>query len=253
MHECLMDTPRLVLLIFLLTYLFASPDNHRPTVLQQQELEYLITLERQALDLFNSTSYGDFDVAQGRWVNLTGLRQNDSYAWDLLPRIQERVREQQRDILNASPLLHSDHSSQSIFKIEDGKIWLEDHNGTATSEIPWGCMYENVTGIVRGDWVRSRVAKNYTPPELNLTSLTPEIVYSTDQFKRNITGREGKLRIKLEEMEKNGSQEAALVREIRAEIVIKDENSSGDGWEMTLYGIHYLKQGGILLATTSRR
>lgn len=248
-----MDAPRIILLIFFLLFLFASPDNQRPTASQQQELEYLLTQERQALDLLNSTSYGDFDATQGRWINVTGLRQNDSYAWDLLPRVQERVREQQRDILNASPLLHSDHSSRPNVKTEGGKIWLEDTNGTATSEIPWGDMYENVTGIIRGRWVRSRVAKNYTPPELNLTSLTPEIVYSTEHFKHNITGREGNLRIKLEEREKEGSQEAGSVREIRAEIVIKDENSSGDGWEMTLHGVHHLRQGGILLATTGRR
>lgn len=248
-----MDTPRIILLIFLLLFLFASPDNQRPTASQQQELEYLLTQERQALDLLNGTSYGDFDASQGRWINVTGLRQNDNYAWDLLPHVQERAREQQRDILNASPLLHGDRSFRSSFKTDAGKIWLENYNGTATSEIPWGGMYENVTGIIRGSWVRSRVAKNYTPPKLNLTSLTPGIAYSTEQFKRNITGREGNLRIKLDEKEKEGPQEAGSAREIRAEIVIKDENSSGDGWEMTLHGIHYLRQGGILLATTGRR
>lgn len=248
-----MDTPRIVLLIFLLLFLFASPDDRGPSASQQRELEYLLTQERRALDLLNSTSYGDFDPSQGRWINVTGLRQKDNYAWDLLPRVQERAREQQLDILNASPLLHGDRSSGSKYRTENGKIWLEDYNGTATSKNPWGGLYENVTGIVRGHWVRSRIAHSYTPPELNLTSLAPGIAYSTEQFKRNITGRDGNLRIKLEEKEMDRSHKAGLVREIRAEIVIKDENSSGDGWEMTLHGIHYLRQGGILLATTGKR
>lgn len=248
-----MDTPRIVLLIFLLLFLFASPDTQRPSASQQRELEDLLAQERRALVLLNSTDYGSFDATQGRWINVTGLRQNDNYAWDLLPRVQERAREQQRDILNASPLLHGDRSSGSDFRTKDGKIWLEDYNGTATSQIPWGGLYENVTGIIRGHWVRSKVADNYTPPELNLTSLAPGIVYSTEQFKRNITGREGNLRIKLEEKDKDQTHEVGLVREIRAEMVIKDENSTGDGWEMTLHGIHYLRQGGILLATTGKR
>lgn len=248
-----METVRIYVCILFLLFLFVSPDNQRPSASQQQELEYLLTQERQALDLLNSTSYGDFDATQSRWINATGLRQSDKYAWDLLPRVQERAREQQCDILNASPWLHGGRSSRSNFKIEDGEIWLDDYNGTVTSNIQWSGLYENVTGIIRGHWVRSKVTKNYTPPELNLTSITPGIDYSTEQFKRNITGREGNLRIKLEEKEKDRSPEAGLVREIRAQIVIKDENSSGDGWEMTLHGIHYLSQGGILLATTGRR
>ena len=248
-----MDTPRIVLLIFLLLFLFASPDTQTPSASQQRELEYLLTQERQALDLLNSTNYGDFDATQGRWINVTGLRQNDNYAWDLLPRVQERAREQQRDILHASHLLHSDRSSGSNFGTKDGKTWLGDYNDTATSKFPWGGLYENVTGIIRGHWVRSKVADHYTPPELNLSSLAPAITYSTEQFKRNITGREGNLRIKLEEKEKDRLHKAGLAREIRAEMVIKDENSSGDGWEMTLHGIHYLRQGGILLATTGKR
>lgn len=248
-----MDTPRIVLLIFLLLFLFASPDNQRPSASQQRELEYLLTQERQALDFLNSTKYEDFDAIQGRWINVTGLRQTDNYAWDLLPRVQERAREQQRDVLNASPFLRGDRSSSSTFKSKDGKIWLEDYNGTATSKIQWGGLYENVTGIVRGHWARSRVADHYTPPKLNLTSVAPGIAYSTEQFRRNITGREGNLRIKLEENEKDRLHEAGLVREIRAEMLIKDENSSGDGWEMTLHGIHYLRQGAILLVTTGKR
>lgn len=248
-----MDTPRIVLLIFLLLFLFASPDTQRPSTSQQRELEHLLTEERQALDLLNSTNYGGFDATQRRWINVTGLRQDDNYAWDLLPRVQERAREQQRDILNASPLLHDDRSSSSNFRINDDKIRLEDNNGTTASKIPWGGLYENVTGIIRGHWVRSRVAENYTPPVLNLTSPAPRIAYSTEHFKRNITGREGNLRIKLEEKEIDLLPEAGLVRELRAEMVIKDENSNGDGWEMTLHGIHYPKQGGILLATTGQR
>lgn len=248
-----MDTPRIVLLVFLLLFLFASPDTQRPSASQQRELEYLLAAERHALNLLNSTNYGDLDATQDRWINVTGLRQDDNYAWDLLPSVQERAREQQRDILNGASLLPDGRTSSPTFTAKDGRVRLAEHNGTEASISPWGGVYENITGIIRGHWVRSKVAENHASPIVNLTSFAPQVTYSTQQFKRNITGREGNLRIKLEEKESNLSPDNGLVRELRAEMVIKDENSSGDGWEMTLHGIHYPEQGGILLATTGQR
>lgn len=249
-----MDAPRIVLLIFLLLFLFASPDNQRPSISQQRELEYLLADEQQALDLLNSTQYGDFDATEGRWINVTGLRQDDNYAWDLLPRIQERARNQQRDILAGSPSLHDDRSSILPLILSNGEQSVEDGNGTTDTKLLRGGFYENVTGVIRGHWVRSKVADDTTPPILNLTSLVPRITYSTQHYNRNITGRDGKLRIKLEEKGRNDlAHDAGLVRELRAEMIIKDETSSGDGWEMTLHGVHYPRQGGILLATTGQR
>jgi transmembrane E3 ubiquitin-protein ligase len=249
-----MDAPRIVLLIFLLLFLFASPDTQRPSLSQQRELEHLLADERQALDLLNSTQYGDFDAPEGCWINVTGLRQDDKYAWDLLPRVQERARKQQRDILAGSPLLQDERSSTLPSILNDGEQSAEDANGTADAKFARGGCYENVTGIIRGHWVRSKVADNTTPPILNLTSLVPRITYSAQNYNRNITGRDGNLRIKLEEKGRNDlAHETGLARELRAEMTIKDESSSGDGWEMTLHGVHYPRQGGILLATTGQR
>lgn len=245
-----MDTPRIILLALLIFFLFASPDTRRPSASQQQELEDLLAAERQALDLLNGTNYGDFDPQQGRWINVTGLRHEDNYAWELLPRVQERAREQQRDILNGSPWLHDESST---FTIEDGRVKLKDENGTTDSTSPWDSVYNNVTSIIRGHWVRSRVADNHTPPTINSSAPAPGIASSTQNFKYNVTGREGNLRIKLEENESTLSTQAELVRRIRAEMIIKDENSSGDGGEVTLHGIHYPQQGSMLLTTTGQR
>ena len=239
-----MDTPRIVLLVFLFLFLFAFPDSQRPSASQQHELEHLLAAERQALDLLNSAKYADFDPTQGRWINVAGLRHSDQFAWDLLPRVQERARQQQRDILKGSSWPQEQRSSGSL-------PLAKDENGTAESTAPWRGVYNNVTGSIRGHWVRSRVADMYTPPSLNLTSLG--IAYPAEQFKYNISGREGHLRFKLEEKASSLSSQTELVRELHAEMTIQDENSRSEGWELTLHGIHDLAQGDILLATTGQR
>ena len=88
-----MDLPRTVLLIFLIIFLLASPDGRRATPSQQRQLPKLTLAEEYALDLLGRTHYGDFDVAKGKWMNVTGLRLDDGYAWELLPDVQARARE----------------------------------------------------------------------------------------------------------------------------------------------------------------
>ena len=236
-----MDTPRLVLLVVVLVFLFVSPNSQIPSISQQQGLRRLLLDEQQALIISSNTIYDDFNPDENRWINITGLRQQDNYAWSLFPRVKERALEQYRTIathlsLDEPPQEHNASSASS----EE----LYEHTS----------VYQNVTGIVRGQWTRSHIADGFVPPSLNLTSIAPHITYSTHDYSRNITGQDGNVRIKLDEKDSDMfllNNES--VREIRAEMMIKDEKSKGDGWEVTLHGIHYPELGGIILATTGQR
>lgn len=256
-----MDTPRLALVVFLLVFLFLSPNSRVPSLSQQRELEDSIQEERHALDILNTSSYGGLDAANGRWLNVTGLRHGDGYAWASLPKVQERAKEQLQSVLDAfgNPS-HFENGSLALIDSDPG-----DDSTSVRAEAVLSSMkpfhspapiYQNVTGIVRGTWTRSQVEQGIVAPSLNLSTLAPRIGYVTQNCDRNITGSSGDLRIQIEEQNSktlSTYEDFNLARNVKVQMTIKDESSSGDGWEITLHGVHYPMQGGLVLSTTSEK
>jgi len=253
-----MDTPRTVLLVFLILFVFLSPDTQQPTPSQQREVDHLISDEHHALEVLNDSRYGDLDTAEGRWLNVTGLREEEGYIWGALPRVQERAREHLWRVLRDEGFWKLDGGKDDrVRKMMDG----EGKNPTPmnrswTGEI-WDDMlpiYQNVTGIVRGEWVRSPISAGMRAPRINLTTSVPELAYATQEYNRNITGNGGKLQFKLDEKRSEEmSTDNGSVREISAQVTIKDDTSSGDGWEIAMHGMHYPDFGGIVMSTTSEK
>ena len=256
-----MDTPRIALVVFLLLFLFISPDSQAPSLAQQHDVGHSILQERQALDLLNTSSYGGFDATNSRWLNVTGLRQDDGYAWNLLPEVQKGAKEQLQNICNSFEFtsIFKNASSPSGSPVDDG----EEKNivdKILSSMKPFydpAPLYQNVTGIIRGEWARSKIGEGVAPPLLNLSALNPRVGYVSNNYNRNITGRSGDLRFHIDEGNGDdytlGLGDDGLVRELKATMTIKDESSSGDGWELSLFGVHYPLQGGIVLSTTSEK
>ena len=256
-----MDSPRVALVVFLLLFLFLSPDSQAPSLSQQRDIDYSIVTERQALDILNLSSYGGFGPTNNRWLNITGLRQNDGYAWDLLLAVQNRAKEQLKNICNAFEFT-------SLFNNASLPAGIPANNGhdqdtvdkILSSMKPFyipAPLYQNITGIVRGQWTRSKIGKEWPSPSLNLSVLTPRTGYVSQNYNRNISGGSGDLRLQIHEGNgvdfKLGLEDDGLVRDVKATMTIKDESSSGDGWEMSLFGVHYPLQGGIVLSTTSEK
>ena len=245
-----METPRVVLLIFILIFLFVSPETRSPSLSQRYELDQLITEERYAVNLLNSSHYGHLNTASNGWINVTGFREEDGYAWGLLPQVQARAREISQKALDTWGFLPSNGGSGY-----QGRVSGASHNVSSSMNLPIApALFRNVTGIIRGHWARSKIAEGSVPPELNLTAIAPRVTYVTTEFGRNVTGKYGDLRIRLDERdsEKLGSDQE-LVREISAQLTIKDDKSSGDGYDMMLHGVHYPEDGSILLSTTSQK
>ena len=112
-------------------------------------------------------------------------------------------------------------------------------------------FYRNVTGSVRGEWIRSEVTEGFQPPVLNVSAIS-SVPYASTQYDRNISGERGHLTIKFNEKNADSVRlGSANARAIMAEMTIQDERSSGDGWELTLHGVHYLESGAVLLSTSS--
>ncbi|MCJ1336429.1 hypothetical protein MMC09_001705 [Bachmanniomyces sp. S44760] len=252
-----MDAPRAVLIVFLLIFIFVSPDTRPPTPVQQFNLRQLVVEERQAVDLLNSSSYGDLEPGRDQWINVTGLRENDGYAWDLLSKVQERAREQMNHILGPARGPQQTLGGGTIRRNDVA----EDHARTTINvseavhmEGPGIAIYQNMTSILRGRWIRSKIEQGSRSLAINLTALAPRVTYITREFDRNITGSEGDLRIKLDEKSSTAYiTESDISREIRAELIVKDETSTGDGWQIALHGVHYPKVGGAVLTTSSEK
>ena len=256
-----MDTPRLALVVFLLLFLFISPDSQAPSLSQQHDVSHSIIEERQALDILNTSAYGGLDATNNRWLNVTGLRQKDGYAWSLLPDVQEAARGQLQHICNALEFTSVfKNKSLSFGKATDDGDGQNTANRILSTMNPFSNLaplYQNVSGIIRGEWTRSKIGEGLASPSLNLSALTPRVGYLSNTYNRNITGRSGDLRFHIHEASdvdfKLESEDGGLVRDLKATMTIKDESSSGDGWEMSLYGVHYPLQGGIVLSTTSEK
>ncbi|KAN0110469.1 hypothetical protein V8E51_006856 [Hyaloscypha variabilis] len=241
---------RVVLIIVLLFFLYASPDPGPPPGFPTAR-DYAaerIAVSRRSLDILNITKWQDFSPKgpdtpkheAPRYLNLTGFREDDDYAWERLDAFRKRSSE------------YSDEA-RGKWRGVDG-----NENGLMPN------VYENVTGIVAGRWVRRTADINGEPRKraMNLTEITPETDWAfqgEEYWIRNITGNEGKLMLRLDEkqVDEVGSFEDLslspihAVRSAVATLTIQDETSSGDGWEMRLHGLHWPKQGTMLFTTTS--
>ena len=88
-----METPRLAVLILVLLFLLWSPGRPRPALSRDRDLEEAVREERQSLSVLEHSIYGALDVTSNHWLNLTGLKQHDEYAWYLLPEVQNRAKQ----------------------------------------------------------------------------------------------------------------------------------------------------------------
>ncbi|OKL55776.1 hypothetical protein UA08_08894 [Talaromyces atroroseus] len=178
-------------------------------------------------------------LVRHKWLPIPGLRQNDSYSWDLLPQAQQRARRNMRLALNSGgidspPELDSSDEAPSV--------------NVSSLSLP---VYHNVTGKLRGDWIRHPLPHE---SHLNVTALVQEYDFVTQEFGLNITGDSGRLYVDFVEGDDHQIGDLGLpVREIRADLAIESDASWGSTWYMGTYGLHFPDQGAIILTTTSEK
>jgi transmembrane E3 ubiquitin-protein ligase len=239
-----MDSRGTFLFVLIVLSLFLNSQVRPPLIDHDKEHQRQVAEEQHALQLLNESRYGDFDAAADRWLLIPGLRRNDSYFWDLLSSAQDRAR---RDLRAALASAGISVPGPLVVQDENVSLNLTDIN------LP---VYRNVTGKLRGDWVRQRL-QDSTPsirPSLNITRPRRENEYTTRDFGLNITGDFGILYLELREG--NGEellQGRSRVREIRADLAVESGSSFGNTWYMSLYGVHFPELGQIILATTSEK
>jgi len=223
--------PRAVAVIIVVLLLLYYSNTQPSSSGHEKQIQVVVAEQRVALRVLNTSVYEDFPaetIVQDKWLNLTGFRESDNYAWRLLPQAQERARYQLEHVA--------------------GKEGLDLLDGTSSSTLFY---YQNVTGWVLGRWVRSRITDGIQAPHVNLSAVAPDVAYATTKYGRNITGSGGKIQLRLSE--KPSSTNNFNITNISARLTLQDESSYGDGWEIVLHGVHFRDCGGILLSTTSEK
>lgn len=226
--------PRSILFIIVLLLLINSPEQpgQQPYNFRNR-YDDIISHERNELDVLNRTRYGDFDAPNHKWLNISGLNEEDGFDWEVLAPVQQRAKQRVKESLgdSAESYLNGD--------IENA------------SKIP---MYRNISGYVQGEWARSPLAKIRHPSDVNTTALL-DYPFPMAEYDRNLTGASGHVRLHIEETDGPiRTDENGTVSEIKARIIVGDDDSMGDNWwEFILHGVHYPRSGSSILTTTSEK
>ncbi|KAF2102765.1 hypothetical protein NA57DRAFT_31872 [Rhizodiscina lignyota] len=228
--------PRAVVLLILLILLLFSPDPQTQSLPQRFRFDDVLDREFYALNVLNHSSYGDFEPSHDRWLNISGFRKSDGFAWEALDEVKERVRGKIEWVIDAD----------AAHRFPDSP----DEQEGFRARLP---LYRNISGFARGTWVRSSKVTDVHTPTLNRTALGISSMYGNQPFNRNITGDSGSVKFHFDERGLEFLQEKDGVKESKAQLTIHDESSSGEGWEMKLHGVHFLESGLMVMTTTSEK
>lgn len=264
-HQENMRVLGVILLIFWLTT--SSGDGQGGYFATPFLTQERLARQRDAFGVLNSTAWGDFnpqlaaDPPNGteatHYLNITGFRQADNFAWEDLGRFKERSLEWSR---NTRPMLPAPTG-------ENGEP-LEGSKETSAWDLGiGGSVWQNATGLVKGPWIRRDGTVNRTWSDYNFTAMTPSIAWAGThgEWNRNVTGAEGSMQLRLEDKKRHVTYDdevvdvendllstGGFVREIAAGLTIEDPGS-GSTYEMRLHGVHWPHQGNMLLTTTSEK
>ena len=244
------ENARALFVIILIFWLLTSPDNSAGLMGIPSQTAERLDRQRQAHGVLNSTQWGDFAPRLGadqtdttpRYLNLTGFREEDGFAWEDLGRFRDRCTEWSR----------SSHGLSS----NGENLW-----DLGLTEPTW----QNVSGVVHGDWVRRPGSVERQATSYNLSETTPTVPWMGTQvdWSHNVTGQHGKIILHLRDKNKSveyedhegdsGPKSGGLAREITATVTMQDEATSSSSWDMKFHGVHWPGQGVILLTSTSEK
>ncbi|KAI5867327.1 hypothetical protein GGS23DRAFT_547839 [Durotheca rogersii] len=238
----LQDNRGTLFLLLLLFWLATSPDSNPGFIAGPALVKSRLARQREALGILNSTQWGDFaprragnpPEAESKYLNLTGFREEDGYAWEDFQRFQNRCEE-----------------------------WSANAVGIPEASVP---VWQNATGIIRGLWHRANTSSPRYHSSYNLSQISPGVTWSGyhSEWTRNATGTDGRMLVRIEDYEDGATEPEEVdklvlekaeikAREVAATINVDDADGTGSSWEMRLHGVHWPRQGVMLFTTTSEK
>lgn len=226
-----------ILLLILLLYFSGQPQSY-PIIISRPQAEDAIAQQRLNLETLSGSHYGDLDVEKGKWLNLTGLKEDHGYAWDLLPRVKHKVKEQVSHVLARGGLL--DNADPNLAE-----------GGIDGIKVP---AYRNATGWMSGQWIRSKQTGADLIRHVNLSAIVPSAMYLSPTYRRNITSAWGKVQLRLiEEDDVRVAENNDTARHVKADLELMESEGIGKRWSIHLHGVHFEDTGRIILTTTSEK
>lgn len=232
--------PRSFLFFIILLLLINSPEPQQQSFSTRSRYDELIQREWDQLDVLNRTRYGDFDINRKKWLNVSGCRADDGFAWDLLPNVRAKA---------------NSHGEQAL-----GNTWKSVLDGTMQQhDLEEGKLpvYRNLSGYVQGQWARDSRSRVRHPQDMgNSTHLAHDpFTNAPMEFDRNLTGPGGPVRVHFTQSEgKMRTDVNETIGEISAKVVVGDDESfGGNWWEFYVHGVHFKESGHAVLTTTSER
>lgn len=219
-----MEGPRIVIVFILLFFLWSSPDRRVVSLNNEAENRRLSGRKNDTFDSLTQSRYGDLiDADIG--LNLTGLRPDDGFHWEVLPEALNLAREQ---------------------RVES---WA-GHDQNAP-------IYRIIDGEIRGNYRLLPLTSLNTNKTVNLTTIDPHAEYFSHVYDRNVTDSTGALTLDLEGIPSSRSSERSsddALREVRAAATISgDRIASSSASNIMLRGLHHPGTGSVVLTTWSRK
>ncbi|KHN95747.1 Zinc finger, RING/FYVE/PHD-type [Metarhizium album ARSEF 1941] len=238
-------------ILFLIWVFFPEGDSRNQSLAVSDLAVDRLARYRDALDVLNTTAWADFapqnktteggHVVEAKHLNLTGFRESDGFAWDDLETFKQKG------------LKLSRHAVPPV----DGNQRWDVAQG--------GAMWTDASGTVHGDWVRKPGSVSRGFDSYNLSRSVPEVEWTGHkvEWARNVTGNAGRMMLRLsgnktltryEQLPRDMAPlSGGIIRSVRGTATIEDTAGSGLNWEMKLWGVHWPRQGVILMTTTSEK
>lgn len=218
--------------LLILLYIFLPRDVGSPPI--RNVLDDVPAQEQLALDVVQNSTWDSQFGTFGHELNLTGLEPERHFAWESLPSVKERAREQLQYALG-------DYGPKAL----DGDAEAVDRT-TA--------LYSDVTGYLHGKWKRSKLQESISPPHLNLSEYAPLNPLGQPglptRFDRNVTGSAGDASVRFMETLPVDVPSAQNTTKMSIELKITDDDTY-DSWEAVMHGVYFQDIGQAVLTTTS--
>ncbi|KAF4331895.1 TUL1 RING-domain protein [Fusarium beomiforme] len=239
----------LIFIVFIVWLVFPDSDYSSQALTLSDLAGKRLDHFQNALDVLNASRWGDFTPVSEKdskgkpsFLNLTGFRAEDGLSWGGLKRFRERSLSFSRHALSSA-------GRHSLWDTGHGEpVWM------------------NASGTVHGEWAKQKGPGLRGYDSYNLSRIAPEMDWIGDNvpWARNITGRTGRMMLRLEgnktinEYEQLPAQSnvpvsGGLIRSVKGITTVEDTHGSGHDWEMRLWGVHWPRQGVVLMTTTSEK
>jgi hypothetical protein len=216
-----------LIIIFILYLIFDSSPSPQPS---KKQADHAVEVENAAWRVLNSSAYGDFNPASGKWLNMTGFHQSDDWAWKILTDVQSKARE----------LVSTAVGSENKDDIIRGAVPL-------VSQLRF---YHNISGEVKGSWKRSSI--QFHRENILLDLKAPSNLKTAHPYHRNISGPSGTVEVSFKERGIPDEWNGINARGLRARMLIHD-GASSDPSLFILQGIHLVDTGSIVLVTHTEK